>query len=461
MLGHLVYGMIYMELLVKIGSFIADKTVTMQEDKDMIFAYTDDEKRKIGVICCYEIKQRQASLLGPNEAAFYNTEGEVLCSKRTLMRIANGYISPKDEIYDQLLITLDWIYKVDQPLQDKIDAVSEEILSRIEEHNVNQASILIDQLVNELESQKNYFFFKQVYDALLNIKKNYIEGQYLDQEMFDYYMITANCFPKPLQVLILNSLFQFASFAKEDYKLMHTVVEKFDFQNSTSDQLKIKYAQYLKYNMQLKYSYDIFDELQSKYKESRNYCRYIEICNQKANVAGVINPPEVALLDLEIEKTMREHASAIGPMFLAHNYYVVGMRSFTRKEYGNALSNLQLSLSYGMERRKKETNIYLVFLRQIEGWENALSYFDDTLASAQEGINDICYEYFVMKKNKVDFEILQSYIIKTILPLLKKHEKFFMLVFEYELLELIQYTRKHKDLAKYREIVAKIEEKVM
>lgn len=103
--------------------------------------------------------------------------------------------------------------------------------------------------------------------------------------------------------------------------------------------------------------------------------------------------------------------------------------------------------------------ISCVFKKNVQS-RNPLEEFDGSLGYSDNTTATVCYRYFVMKKNGIDYETLAKHILQNIIASFDSNSTFYFEVFKDEISEIARILKKHKYLTIYMKKIDRVRENI-
>lgn len=414
--------------------------------------FTAEEKRIIGIICCFKIDEMEyqnnpTKILGD----FFDERGNKLCSRRTWNRMASGISISKHGVYEQVIKKYGKPFIYLPNLEAELNICLQDLLGIIEEGKDEELIHCCQMTIAKLEPYQDSIYYGVYYQVVVDIMHCYGIGQMINQEHYYYYQKAYKCLPLELQILIKDMLFQFAVFVMSDIIMIQKLIEKFDYQLEDSIVLNIRYAQYLMFHNQSYDAYNLLSDLKKKCIKRGNYVQQIEINKLMLNIAQIINQVDVGKYEEEILAIIQQHSTKISAKRLGGIYYMYALRKYTIKDFEKTLDFIKKAITSGYTLRERECNTLLAFLSKRLGHDDPFLLFDDQLQYDDQSVTTIAYQYYVLNKNCNDPKILEKFIVENILRRAKDMDELYLDIFKYEIMLQNNETRRHSMLKRFLE----------
>ena len=389
-------------------------------------------------------------ILATKDHPFYEiVEGEPVCSRATLNRLERGQIIKDDELYVFFIEKLG--FKVDDfpGVMSQVDLISDELFEAVELYDINKIKTIDNEIDELFLSAKEYFYYKETFNALKIITSYYIDAIYPDNIVADEMINIGFILNAKVDELVTNILFdyfycQVMNIVKAEY-----CYKKLIMFNNNSKISSLFIAGWL---MHKERWFAALNEVE----EGLKYFEHIDVKYHlgvlyftKAMALHTGNKENVQLFFDKSIECLEKVNGKLANGKLIHNYFNIGFQYYFDKKYDVAAKYFNKFLD-----NNPPFTVHLLYILNCAEllWDEELLRKLKQIRCIEKNssINKVFYNYFLMKLKKTSAKELENYIIHDIYDILQKQFRSDNLInyFKNELTNVIKIT-KHYKLATY------------
>ena len=140
--------------------------------------YSDEEKRLMGN---YFKWQRVNIKIHIKEVV-----NQIHCSYKTYKDIENGLPKKNDDFYDGLQVFYSVHFHINYDLYESSISIIPKLYQCVEMLDRNQINTITNELKNKIIKLKQYAYYKELFETLEFIERNYVNQEYLTRDEIEY-----------------------------------------------------------------------------------------------------------------------------------------------------------------------------------------------------------------------------------------------------------------------------------
>lgn len=361
-----------------------------------------------------------------------------ICEYRAYKRIEEG-TSSNDDLLDSLMTYFNINFEVVETLR-KINPFIEQLYNACEWYDNNR----IKEILETIRKQVNPISSKSLITELLKsidiIEQLYLLNHYLkEKEIYETFKLVEIWNNKLSSLLI-----EVCGLSNSNVAVSYDIAYKIgDYTNKNDLISRYWYAKSCTHKMNYAESLEIYNELESNYKNNSNKLRYLDVLQRKYFIYRDIDDKKAE----EYTKILLKYLEKddISLLVKAPIYYNIAMYYYLNSRYEEALK------CYEKDYNIKENDKALLFICTCKSRLNQLDNF-----KIEENIESVLYpyiHYFYLKKVNTSSKELEDYITAELLSFLmnEKYEYPLWNMFNYEMSELVKKTRNYKKYHEFQE----------
>lgn len=386
-------------------------------------------------------------ILATKEHPFYEIiEGAPVCSRATLNRLERGQSIKDDDLYIFFIQKLGFQVDDFPGIMSNVERISEELYTAVEMYDVDRISSLKKQIDIIFEKARYYFYYKEVYTALVVITNYYLDAKYPSNEEADKLYLTCFILNKKVDELLSNILFDHYYYKVMNMVLAEKLYNKLTQFNNGSRLSTLFIAEWLMYKERWFAALNEVKDGINYFKEKKvNYHLGVLYFTQ-AMALHTGNKEDVQpFFDYSIN-CLENSRGNLAHIKLVNNYFNIGFQYYFDKKY--TIAGIYFNKFLDNNPPFTIHMLYVLNCAELLNDQNLLSKLAVVNFVEEKNCSLIrtFYNYFRMKLMKVSEKELENYIIHNIFEVLLKEYRSDNLInfFKNELMSMVKITKHYK-----------------
>ena len=374
-----------------------------------------------------------------------------ILSLRTLISLEQGKIVKDDDIYDTLLDQFALSFNYTHPMDKHIEQMLSAMLSAYAHYDDEAMRAICIALLQSLLPYQQHvqeFFYIRILQVFTRL---WTSQEYLSSKDYQLFLSCHDFLSESLQIMMEDALYQWQCTFPHNNIVLEQLYQQFHmhyhhhitrFSIGIVLHLSDKHHDYLQAFLILKEC----EQYELMHKDNPH--ALFSIYHWMSNLAIFIEPQQFEYYKEKALSYMTQ--TSLSSHTLAIFYYNIGGCYYYQKQYAKALTCYQSSFD-----TKSHSPLPLLI------WMcHAQFCHDKTLPACimqkidvqacSKALRD-CWHYFILKRDGQNAQTLETYIMKTLLPVLQTLAPEFHKVYHDELKALLPLTRNYKQLLLFEE----------
>lgn len=400
------------------------------------FRLTNNVKNCVALILKYyrkELKMKQRDFITYNNA--------LICSMDSYSRIENLHPIKSDSIYIYLLHQIGASIEYDPEFWNTLQPLFDQLLEDVTFYRIEQLQKTADKIKRILPATSKDIFVKEILELMDIIPNYYANCSELSEKAFEKYYQLFLIFTKPLRIIVQDMLFTYTVHRTRSAKKEQEMFQYLNIE-SCDHPLCVLNRSYM-YYYQSRFLDCFVDSLQLEkiFLETSNYNRLLDVYDVLSLLYVEIQNDQYNVYKDRLFQLVQEHKQELHHNKYMQSVYQSGILYLQSKDYEKAYEYLcetaqQDDFHYLPAALIANTICTLTNKKPIEGILKDVKYPHRFPARILD-----FYNYYRKKSEGCDEQTLEAYLMKKVLPHIKKSDELYYDPFCMELDACLKVTK--------------------
>lgn len=376
-----------------------------------------------------------------------------ICSRKTFYSIEKGLILAKEKTVDSFLEKLNEEFIYVPELDSIITECSTQIVQNIDFFYIDKAEKYMTKMLTLLKPYDKYLYYKELLFIVKTVYNYYIKSEFMTDKEYMYFKHIYFVFNEDIEELGKDIIFKYLhTVIKSKERYYHQVIQlELDKCKSTAN--KINQLLFNSFFNDNKLLLETFNDIEVEFMQKKNYIRCIDLYALYLNALMLFSYESIKdEFQLIMERANELIKKVKNEIKIAQFYLNFGLILIRLDLYVESKNHLLQCIRIKSIYQKYAFILYYYCTQKTntvkdENWDEIISNIDEDIHYSDKMDTAFCFFKKLMNEEaKTD---LQQYLIHNVLKYIKKDDRTFIKIFQYELMLLIQETRKYVDLHKF------------